>query len=180
MSSITISLKFIAPISARCALATSHGVLIKTVSKHQSGRLSQGDLSPEVKRSRVPAAVAPQNLTVCLVDDDPSVLKATGRLLSFAGWNVESFADPVAFLRYAEVHHPRVVVLDIRMFPINGLDVQTRLQRLSPATRVIILTSKDDPLVRSRAINAGASAFFLKPAGHQEFLASVRSAFAKD
>jgi len=131
-------------------------------------------------KSRTDAGPTPRNLTVCLVDDDLSVLKATGRLLSFAGWSVEPFADPVAFLRYAEIHHPRVVVLDIRMSPMNGLEVQTRLQRLSPATRVIILTSKDDPLVRSRAINAGASAFFLKPAGHQDFLASVRSAFAED
>ena len=180
MTSITISLKLIARSGEWRAFATSRGVLIKTVSKHQSGRLSQGDLSPKPERSHVPAAVDPRNLTVCLVDDDLSVLKATGRLLSFAGWNVESFADPVAFLRYAEIHHPRVVVLDIRMSLMNGLEVQTRLQRLSPATRVIILTSKDDPLARSGAINAGASAFFLKPASHQEFLASVRSAFAED
>jgi FixJ family two-component response regulator len=113
------------------------------------------------------------------VDDDPSVLKATGRLLSFAGWQVESFADPVAFLRYAEVHQPKVAVLDVRMFPIDGLDVQRQLRTLSRATRVIFLTSKDDPSLRTRAIGAGASAFFLKPAGRQEFLASVRSAFAE-
>lgn len=120
-----------------------------------------------------------QNATVCLVDDDPSALKATARLISFAGWQVESFADPVAFLRYAEVHQPKVAVLDVRMFPIDGLEVQMQLRTLSPATRVIILTSNDDPSLRTRAVDAGASAFFLKPAGRQEFLASVRSAVAE-
>jgi FixJ family two-component response regulator len=125
------------------------------------------------------SSAAARNATVCLVDDDPSVLKATERLISSAGWQVESFADPVAFLRYAEVHQPKVAVLDVRMFPIDGLDVQIQLRTLSPTTRVIILTSKDDPSIRTTAVGAGASAFFLKPAGRQEFLASVRSAFAE-
>jgi two-component system, LuxR family, response regulator FixJ len=173
MTSITISPKFIAPIAESRSL-------IRTVPKQHNGRLSQGDLSPGAETLPLPAAAAPRNLTVCLVDDDLSVLKATGRLLSFAGWKVELFADPVAFLRYAEVHHPKVVVLDIRMSPMDGLEVQTQLGRVSQATRIIIVTSKDDPFVRSRAMGAGASAFFLKPAGRQEFLASVRSAFAED
>ena len=47
-----------------------------------------------------------QVLTICLVDDDPSVLKATSRLLASSGWNVESFLDPIAFLRLAEIHRP--------------------------------------------------------------------------
>ena len=115
-------------------------------------------------------------LTICLVDDDPSVLKATGRLLSSAGWKVEAFSDPIAFLHYAQTHHPNVVVLDIRMPIMGGLEVQTRLQNLSPESRVIVLTSKDDPSVRSKAMDAGATAFFLKPVNDEEFLAGVESA----
>lgn len=121
------------------------------------------------------AAAEGRALTVCLVDDDSSVLKATGRLLSSAGWIVESFSDPVEFLRYAHTHQPQLVVLDIRMPLMNGLEVQTRLRTISPGTRVIVLTSKDDPSVRSRAIDLGASAFFLKPVGDSEFLAGIES-----
>ena len=51
--------------------------------------------------------------TVWLLDDDPSVLKATGRLLASADWEVETFIDPDAFLRHAEIHHPRVAVIDM-------------------------------------------------------------------
>src|SRR4029077_20655753 len=117
-----------------------------------------------------------QLLTICLVDDDPSVLKATSRLLAFSGWKVESFLDPNVFLSYAETCQPRIVVLDILMPIMNGLEVQTRLRTISPSTRVIILTSKDDLSVRSKAMAAGATGFFLKPVNDKEFLAGVEAA----
>lgn len=121
-----------------------------------------------------------QLLTVCLVDDDPSVLKATSRLLVSSGWKVESFLDPVEFLRYAETSHPRLVVIDILMPIMNGLEVQSRLRTVSPSTRVIVLTSKDDPAVRSKALAAGAAAFFLKPVDDDEFLSGIESALGKN
>ena len=73
--------------------------------------------------------VAKSASTVWLLDDDPSVLKATGRLLASAGWEVERFIDPDAFLRHAEIHHPRVVVIDMWMPRMDGLEVQRRLVR---------------------------------------------------
>jgi two-component system response regulator FixJ len=115
-------------------------------------------------------------LTVCLLDDDASALKATSRLLRSAGWQVEAFLDPVAFLRHMQANRSKVAVIDIRMPIMNGLEVQSRLRKLSPATQVIVLTSKDDPSVRSQAIGAGASAFFLKPVHDEEFLAGIESA----
>src|SRR5678815_2535489 len=100
--------------------------------------------------------------TVYLLDDDSSILKSTGRLLDCAGWKVEAFTDPIAFLEQATKHRPDVAVIDILMPEMSGLEVQTRLRRNSPSTRVIILTAKDDPSVRRMAMNAGASAFFVK------------------
>jgi FixJ family two-component response regulator len=122
------------------------------------------------------AASAKQAVTICLLEDDPSVLKATGRLLSYAGWKVESFLDPIAFLRYAQAHRPEVAIIDILMPVMNGLEVQSRLRTLSPSTRLIVLTSNEDPIVRSTAMRSGAFAFFLKPASKEEFLAEVESA----
>ena len=126
------------------------------------------------------AALDKETPTVCVVDDDPSVLKAMSRLLSAGGWKTLSFLDPIAFLTYAEAHHPEVVVLDILMPVINGLEVQTRLRMLSPSSRVLVLTSKDDPSVRSKALDAGASAFFLKPVNDAQFLAAIESAASKN
>jgi two-component system response regulator HydG len=116
--------------------------------------------------------------TVCLIDDDPSVLKATSRLLSSAGWEVKAFTDPHEFLSYAQANHPKVVVLDILMPIMNGLEVQSRLREISPSSRVVVLTSKDDPSIRSTAMGGGASAFFLKPVDDDLFLAGIESAFA--
>jgi FixJ family two-component response regulator len=113
---------------------------------------------------------------VCLLDDDPSVLKAVGRLLSSAGWCVKQFSEPDEFLVYAKIHRVPVAVIDVWMPLMNGLEVQSRLRELSPTTRIIIFTGKDDPRVRSAALNAGASAFLMKPFDDEELLTAVRLA----
>ena len=120
--------------------------------------------------------VALDKETVYLLDDDSSILKSTGRLLDSAGWKVEAFTDPIAFLEHAAIHCPDVAVIDVIMPAMNGLEVQTRLRSISPSTRVIVLTAKDDPSVRRTAMNSGASAFFLKGVESGEFLAGVKAA----
>ena len=111
---------------------------------------------------------------ICLLDDDPSALKGTNRLLLSAGWIAKSFDDPHSFLDYAQTHRPKVVVLDILMPVMNGLEVQRRLRNISPSTRVIILTSNDDPTVRGKAMEVGAVAFFLKPVDNDALLEAIR------
>ena len=120
----------------------------------------------------------PATSLICLLDDDPSVLKALGRLLSSAGLRAEPFSDPEQFLQYAKTHRSPVAVIDIWMPMMNGLEVQSRLHEISPSTRVIIVTGKADPLVRSTAMNAGASAFLTKPFDDEELVTSVRLALA--
>ena len=122
--------------------------------------------------------VAPNKETsaVYLLDDDTSVLKATSRLLDSVGWQVNAFTDPITFLEHAAAHCPELAVIDILMPNMNGLEVQNQLQRVSPSTRVIVLTAKDDPSVRRKAMNAGASAFFIKGVESGDFLAGVKAA----
>ena len=121
-------------------------------------------------------ALTKETSAVYLLDDDPSILKATRRLLDSVGWKVEAFSDPIAFLEHAAIHCPELAVIDIVMPDMNGLEVQTRLRCVSPSTRVIVLTAKDDPSVRRMAMNAGASAFFIKGVESGEFLAGVKAA----
>jgi FixJ family two-component response regulator len=113
---------------------------------------------------------------VCLLDDDPSVLKGLARLFSSADLDAKTFDHPEEFLRYAETHRPTVALIDVCMPLMSGLEVQSRLARISPSTRVIIFTGKDDPLVRSTALNAGASAFMTKPFDDEELLTAIRLA----
>ena len=121
-------------------------------------------------------ALSKETSAVYLLDDDPSILKATRRLLDSVGWKVEAFSDPMAFLEHAAIHCPELAVIDIVMPDMNGLEVQTRLRCVSPSTRVIVLTAKDDPSVRRMAMNAGASAFFIKGVESGEFLAGIKAA----
>ena len=115
---------------------------------------------------------------ICLLDDDPSVLKAVARLISSVGWQAQQFSDPNKFLEYAKIHRAPVALIDVWMPIMSGLEVQSRLQEVSPSTRVIIFTGKDDPLVRSTVLNAGASAFLTKPFDDEELLTAVRIALA--
>jgi FixJ family two-component response regulator len=115
---------------------------------------------------------------ICLLDDDPSVLKAVVRSLSLAGWHVKGFSDPEKFLLHVKVHGAAVAVIDVWMPLMNGLEVQSRLRDVSPSTRVIIFTGKDDSDIRSKALNAGASAFLTKPLDDEELLTAVRCALA--
>src|SRR5438034_8939502 len=101
-----------------------------------------------------------------------------GRHISSADWNVQQASDPETFLGYAKTHRPPIAVIDVWMPAMNGLEVQSRLREISPSTRVIIFTGKEDPLVRSTALSAGASAFFNKPFDDEEFLTAIRMAFA--
>ena len=113
-----------------------------------------------------------------MVDDDPSVLKGLSRLFSSADLEAITFGDPREFLNYAQTHRPAVALIDVCMPQMSGLEVQSQLGRISPSTRVIIFTGKDDPLVRSSAFNAGASAFLTKPFDDEELLTAVRLALA--
>lgn len=115
---------------------------------------------------------------VCLLDDDPSVLKGLGRLFASADLQAATFSDPEEFLRYVRTHRPAVVLIDVHMPQMNGLEVQSQLRRISPSTRVIIFTGKDDPLVRSTAMDAGALAFLTKPFDDEALLTTVRLALA--
>ena len=122
-------------------------------------------------------AINREATAVYLLDDDASILKATRRLLDSAGWNnVEAFTDPNAFLQRAAIDPPDLAVIDMLMPEINGLEVQKRLRRLSPSTRVIVFTGNDDPSIRRTAMNAGACGFFVKGMETGDFLAGVEAA----
>jgi FixJ family two-component response regulator len=115
---------------------------------------------------------------VYLLDDDPSVLTGMSRLLTSAGLHSKQFTDPEEFLLEVKIHRTPVAIIDVWMPAMSGLEVQLRLREISPSTRVIIFTGKEDSLVRSTALKAGASAFFLKPFGDEEFLTAVRLALS--
>jgi FixJ family two-component response regulator len=115
---------------------------------------------------------------VCLVDDDLSVLKSIERLLASDGFSVRAFNKPKEFLTYVQTHTVPLVVLDIWMEEMSGLEVQAQLSALSPNTRVIIITGREDQTAKLAALQSGVLGFFTKPFDDDQFLNAVRDALA--
>jgi FixJ family two-component response regulator len=115
---------------------------------------------------------------VCLVDDDLSVLKSIQRLLASDGLSVRGFNKPKEFLAHVQNHSVPVVILDIWMEEMSGLELQAQLSGLSPGTRVIVITGRDDPAAKLAALQLGVVAFFTKPFDDDQFLKTVRGALA--
>ena len=132
-------------------------------------RLKEMDFNPSAD---LPSAAG----KICLVDDDPSMLKALDRLLSSVGLQAQLFHEPLGFLLYASCHPVALAVLDIWMPGVSGLATQQKLQMVSPNTRVIIITANDDYSVQNAAIQGGAMGFFVKPFDDETFLTAVHQA----
>jgi len=115
---------------------------------------------------------------IWLLDDDVSMLKALGRLMTSAGLIAEKFSDPLAFLARLKHARCRVAVLDVWMPVMNGLEVQASLRRDSPETRIIFMTGRDDPSVRQTALDGGAFAFLTKPFEDEVMVKVIHKALA--
>ena len=115
---------------------------------------------------------------VCLVDDDLSVLKSIERLLASDGLSVRGFNKPKEFLSHVQTHSVPVVILDIWMEEMSGLELQAQLSALSPQTRVIIITGREDETAKQTAFHLGVAGFFTKPFDDDQFLGAVRGALS--
>ena len=121
---------------------------------------------------------AAEGKEVCLIDDDLSVLKSMHHLLASEGFAVRSFSEAEDFLKYAITHQVPVVVTDIWMKRVTGLEVLARLCAISPRTRVIVITAHEDLAARTTAMAIGPAAFLMKPFDDDRFVAAVRDAAA--
>ena len=117
-----------------------------------------------------------QTNEVCIVDDDPSVLKSMHYLLASEGFKVRPFNKAEDFLAHAGANHVPVVVTDIWMDQVTGLELLARLCAVSPRTKVIVITAREDLAARATAMAIGPVAFFMKPFNDEKFLAAVRDA----
>ena len=116
---------------------------------------------------------------VCLIDDDVSVLRSMQYLLASDGMKVRAFNKPEEFLAYSATHRIGVVVTDIWMDGVTGLEILARMCALSPRPRVIIITAREDLAARATAMQIGPAAFFMKPFNDEKFITAVRDALAQ-
>ena len=113
---------------------------------------------------------------LAVVDDDADVRVALTRLVSSAGFGVETFASGAEFMRSVQDHEPDCVVLDLHMPEMSGFDVQGALSRGHPDVPVVVMTGHDTPESRARAVEMGAKVYLCKPINDDTLLAAIGTA----
>ena len=109
-----------------------------------------------------------------VVDDDPNMVSMLRRTLGFEGYRVSTAEDGESALRTAERERPDVVVLDVMLPGIDGLDVCRRL-RSRHDVPILLLTARGSVPDRVAGLDAGADDYLPKPFAVDELLARVRA-----
>jgi FixJ family two-component response regulator len=114
-----------------------------------------------------------RDLSVFVVDDDPSVRTALKRLLASVGLPCETFSSAPEFLKRAEDGPAGCLLLDVRMPGPNGLDLQHMLRASGNDLPIIFVTAHADVALTVRAMKAGALEVLTKPFDDQVLLDAV-------
>ncbi|MEU6184846.1 response regulator [Nocardia sp. NPDC047038] len=122
--------------------------------------------------TKTPDAVATK---VLVVDDEPQIVRALRINLSVRGYEVITAATGSAGLRAAADRHPDVVILDLGLPDMDGIEVLAGLRGWTSAP-VIVLSARTDSADKVEALDAGADDYVTKPFGMDELLARLRAA----
>ncbi|MBW3591181.1 MAG: response regulator transcription factor [Actinobacteria bacterium] len=114
-------------------------------------------------------------MRVLVVDDEPAVRDAVQRALKLDNYDVETAADGVEALNSLKVSAPDLIVLDLLMPKVDGLDVCRRLRAAGDSTPILMLTARDSVENRVEGLDAGADDYLVKPFALDELLARVRA-----
>jgi len=112
---------------------------------------------------------------VLVVDDDPDVRDSLRRSLTFEGYAVSTAADGLQALDAVAADRPDVVVLDLQMPVLGGLEACRRLRKQGNDVPVLMLTARDATRDRVTGLDAGADDYLPKPFALEELLARLRA-----
>lgn len=115
---------------------------------------------------------------VLLADDHVILLEAFQKLLEPTCHVVGAVADGRALLAAVERLQPDIIVADVSMPQLNGLEACEQLKRKHPDARLIFLTVSEDPDLAAEAIRRGASGYLLKKSASSELFEAIRSVLA--
>jgi two-component system, NarL family, response regulator LiaR len=123
---------------------------------------------------------SPGTIRIVLADDHALVREATAELLDRSDGLrvVGQAADGVEALRLVGALRPDVLLLDLAMPGLDGLEVTRRVRELSPATRIVALTAHEEQPYVLAMLEAGASGYLSKASRGQEVVQAVRAAAA--
>jgi two-component system KDP operon response regulator KdpE len=111
---------------------------------------------------------------ILVVDDEPQILRALGINLRARGFDVLTASTGAKALDLAARHHPDLVVLDLGLPDLSGIEVIRGLRGWSPVP-VVVLSGRTDSLDKVEALDAGADDYVTKPFDMEELLARARA-----
>jgi two-component system KDP operon response regulator KdpE len=115
---------------------------------------------------------------VLIVDDEPSVREALRQVLVGRGYEVRTAEDGYAALEAVALERPDVLLLDLRMPGLDGVEVSRRVRSVSRLEIIVVSAVTDEPQ-KIRALDAGADDYVTKPFSVEELLARLRSAMRR-
>ena len=110
---------------------------------------------------------------ICIIEDDPSVLRALKRLVSSAGYPAAAFSSAEEFLASEQANRPGCLILDVNLPGIGGLELQDQLVAAAHRVPTIFISAFDDTTARARALENGAVAFLKKPFDGRSLLEAI-------
>ena len=118
------------------------------------------------------------NSSVLIVDDEENLLVLLDRVLSKEGYKVKTAIDGYEALEFLDENDIAVALIDIRMYPIDGIALLAEIKERSPSTHVLMMTSRPTTETQSCCIQYGAIDYFTKPLEIQKLKIALRGLLA--
>ncbi|SRR6266498_390945 len=115
---------------------------------------------------------------ILVVDDEPQLTRVLRTGLKSRGYDVRTAADGLSGFETFKEWHPNLVITDLAMPNMNGLELCRRLRSISPVP-IIVLSAKGEEKTKIEALDIGADDFVTKPFGIDELLARVRASLRR-
>ena len=113
---------------------------------------------------------------ISIVDDEESIREAIESLLRSVGFRTQTFASAEQFLQSDQIETTACLILDVRMPGMSGLELQRQLMATQYRIPIVFVTAHGDAEARSRALQAGAVEFLLKPFSEEALLNAIQVA----
>src|SRR5262245_15674511 len=113
---------------------------------------------------------------VILADDHTLLLEAFEKLLAPECDIIAKVGDGRALIASVQEHHPDVVVLDLSMPLLNGLEAARQIKQIDKSVKLVFVTMNEDPDLAAEAFRAGGSAYLLKRSAGSELVTAIREA----
>jgi len=117
-----------------------------------------------------------QNRSVLIVDDETNLLVLLDSVLSKEGFHVSTASNANDALELFD-HGGRfsIAILDVKMFPVGGVDLLAEIKKKSPSTQVVMITAYPTTKTRTECLRIGAAEYLTKPLDIQAVTAMVRN-----